>query len=102
MDGGWSEWYNKTNCTEPCGGGVAIQQRTCTKPSPSCGGSDCVGPNVTNIFCKCCQGIASYIIVFYTIYLLPIQLHLDTYSSGYYIFGIINYVSTTYTVIACV
>ena len=59
VDGGWSEWYNKTNCTEPCGGGVAIRQRTCTKPSPSCGGRECVGPNVTNISCRCCPGIVN-------------------------------------------
>ena len=58
VDGGWSEWQNVTECSAPCGDGVIIQQRTCTQPSPSCGGRDCVGENTTNVSCTtCCPGM---------------------------------------------
>ena len=58
VDGGWSEWQNVTECSATCGKGVITQQRTCTQPSPSCGGRDCVGENTTNVSCnKCCTGM---------------------------------------------
>ena len=58
VDGGWSEWQNVTECSVTCGEGVIIQQRTCTQPSPSCGGRDCVGENTTNVSCtECCPGM---------------------------------------------
>ena len=58
MDGGWSPWYNMTDCSKSCGGGVITKWRNCTQPSPSCGGSDCQGANVTTVLCnsQCCQG----------------------------------------------
>ena len=57
VDGGWSEWQNVTECSATCGEGVITQQRTCTQPSPSCGGRDCVGENTTNVSCiECCPG----------------------------------------------
>ena len=57
VDGGWSDWQNVTNCSITCGEGVITQQRTCTQPSPSCGGRECSGINITNISCsnKCCH-----------------------------------------------
>ena len=57
VDGGWSDWQNVTNCSTTCGEGVITQQRTCTQPSPSCGGRECSGINITNISCsnKCCR-----------------------------------------------
>ena len=59
VDGGWSAWYNKTDCSASCGGGILTQWRNCTKPSPSCGGSDCQGENVTTVECNthCCPGV---------------------------------------------
>ena len=56
VDGGWSDWQNVTNCSTTCGEGVITQQRTCNQPSPSCGGRECSGINITNISCgnKCC------------------------------------------------
>ena len=58
VDGGWSDWQNVTNCSTTCGEGVIIQQRTCTQPSPSCGGRECSGINITNNSCnnKCSPG----------------------------------------------
>ena len=58
MDGRWSSWYNQTECSVSCGGGVLTQQRTCTQPSPSCNGSYCIGENVTTAICNshCCPG----------------------------------------------
>ena len=46
-----------TECSTTCGEGVITQQRTCTQPSPSCGGRDCEGENTTNVSCTtCCPG----------------------------------------------
>ena len=63
VDGGWSPWYNMTDCSKSCGGGVITKWRNCTQPSPSCGGSDCQGENVTTILCntQCCPGIHIYV-----------------------------------------
>ena len=57
VDGGWSDWQNMTNCSTTCGEDVITQQRTCTQPSPSCGGRECLGENTTNVSCdNCCPG----------------------------------------------
>ena len=58
VDGNWSKWQNVTECSTTCGEGVITQQRTCTQPSPNCGGKDCVGENLAKVSCaKCCPGM---------------------------------------------
>ena len=32
LDGGWSEWSTKTECSRSCGGGIVKQYRECTNP----------------------------------------------------------------------
>ena len=58
VDGGWSEWQEQSECTATCGGGMITKKRTCTVPSPSCGGSDCEGDSITDFPCNthCCPG----------------------------------------------
>ena len=58
VDGGWSSWYNQTDCSVSCGGGVLTQLRSCTQPTPSCGGSECQGENTKTVDCNihCCPG----------------------------------------------
>jgi len=41
-NGGYSDWTSWTGCSKSCGGGVKARSRTCTNPSPSVGGKDCV------------------------------------------------------------
>ncbi|KAL4216654.1 Fibrinogen C domain-containing protein 1 [Mactra antiquata] len=43
LDGGWSSWSSWTPCTNKCGYGIKTQSRTCTNPTPSPHGNDCVG-----------------------------------------------------------
>ncbi|KAJ8042331.1 Hemicentin-1 [Holothuria leucospilota] len=48
VDGGWTEWSAWTNCSELCGGGYEMRNRSCTNPAPSSTGQDCEG-NSTNL-----------------------------------------------------
>ena len=41
-DGGWTAWTEGA-CSKTCGGGSKTLSRTCSNPSPSCGGKACVG-----------------------------------------------------------
>ena len=50
VDGGWSDWENVTACSSE---GVITQQRSCTQPSPSCGGRECSGENIAYVSCTC-------------------------------------------------
>ena len=43
IDGGWTQWEIDQDCDKPCGGGHLHKARSCTKPAPQYGGSDCVG-----------------------------------------------------------
>ncbi|MBI2141652.1 thrombospondin type-1 domain-containing protein [Candidatus Woesearchaeota archaeon] len=50
VNGGWSAW---SACTVSCGGGT--QTRTCTNPSPACGGSGCTGDSSQSCNTQSCQ-----------------------------------------------
>nr|CAD7573937.1 unnamed protein product [Timema californicum] len=50
-DGGWSEWTDWT-CSVTCGGGVGIQTRTCTNPTPNVYGDMCNGSNTMKGKCN--------------------------------------------------
>ena len=49
VDGGWSAW---SSCSVSCGGGT--QTRTCTNPSPACGGSSCSGSSSQSCNTQAC------------------------------------------------
>ena len=49
--GGWTDWTWST-CTKACGGGTRDGSRTCTNPTPACGGADCVGDANTQESCN--------------------------------------------------
>jgi len=51
VDGGWSDW---SACSESCGGGS--QNRTCTNPAPSNGGSICTGDHTQSCNTQDCSG----------------------------------------------
>jgi len=42
-DGGWSDFSDWSECTNPCNGGVQGRTKTCSNPAPANGGADCVG-----------------------------------------------------------
>eukprot|EP00121_Abeoforma_whisleri_P015434 Awhi_evm1s14222 len=43
VDGGWTQWTPYSPCSKTCGGGQQTSSRTCTNPTPSNGGADCIG-----------------------------------------------------------
>eukprot|EP00117_Sycon_ciliatum_P039552 scpid45310/ scgid2601/ Hemicentin-1; Fibulin-6 len=52
VDGGWSTWMAQGACSVSCGGGQQIHVRSCTKPTPAHGGTQCTGIHIRNITCK--------------------------------------------------
>ncbi|KAL6256987.1 hypothetical protein P5V15_011923 [Pogonomyrmex californicus] len=50
-DGGWSTWSSWSRCSRTCGSGVAYAVRKCNHPSPSKGGSYCMGDRKRHKIC---------------------------------------------------
>lgn len=50
-DGGWGAWSSWSKCSRTCGSGVAYAARKCNHPSPSKGGSYCVGDRKRHKIC---------------------------------------------------
>ncbi|XP_050361237.1 uncharacterized protein LOC126780655 [Nymphalis io] len=46
LNGGWSGWGAWGPCSQSCGAGKRSRTRSCTRPIPSDGGTNCVGPKV--------------------------------------------------------
>ena len=57
VDGGWGPWKLGT-CSVTCGKGILVRTRSCNNPSPSNGGTNCVGLSTERLTCseRCCQG----------------------------------------------
>eukprot|EP00105_Crassostrea_gigas_P034221 XP_019918369.1 PREDICTED: SCO-spondin-like isoform X2 [Crassostrea gigas] len=60
VDGGWSDWMAWSICSVSCGGGMQTRARMCSNPSPSNGGSNCVGDVYQTQTCAtaACGGLA--------------------------------------------
>ena len=52
VHGGWSEWSSYTDCSKTCDEGTKSRSRTCTRPVPSSGGSDCDGNASETMNCE--------------------------------------------------
>ena len=46
IDGGYTEWSEWSNCSEPCGGGLRLHTRNCTNPVPRNNGKTCIEQNL--------------------------------------------------------
>jgi hypothetical protein len=55
VNGGWSQW-SCGPCSVQCGQGTALCTRSCTNPSPSCGGDACAGADVKTESCSATCG----------------------------------------------
>ena len=57
VGGGYAEWSKWSECSVSCGGGFTKRSRTCTKPAPKYGGTDCskLGPDVETQKCNLMQ-----------------------------------------------
>ncbi|KAJ7385870.1 hypothetical protein OS493_013906 [Desmophyllum pertusum] len=46
INGGYTEWSEWSNCSEPCGGGLRRRSRNCTNPKPRNNGTTCMEQNL--------------------------------------------------------
>lgn len=62
VNGGWSGWSDPAGYSDGAGGTCSVscdggtQSRTCTNPSPSCGGASCSGPSTQSCNTQSCCG----------------------------------------------
>ena len=64
VDGGWSAWSSWTSCSKSCNGGFQSRLRSCTNPSPSGGGKQCLGISAETDPCnafQCPEGFVSFL-----------------------------------------
>ena len=57
-NGGWSSWAVSTSWSSSCGYATRTLTRSCTNPTPSCGGAPCSGSS-TSTETNCCIGAYS-------------------------------------------
>jgi hypothetical protein len=50
-NGGWSNWTRNSNCSVKCGGGIQLDTRNCTNPSPNEIGASCAGESYYEVPC---------------------------------------------------
>jgi len=72
VNGGWTDWSCGA-CSEDCGGGTQSCSRSCTNPSPSCGGATCAGSSTKTETCNT-EACADYLPLGKTIYVIPGQI----------------------------
>ena len=76
VDGGWSNW-SVGNCSKLCGGGNKTKIRTCSNPSPSCGGNNCIGKSVETVECNVIPCIGMYVCMH--TYIMYIHIYIYSY-----------------------
>lgn len=66
LNGGWSGWGTWGPCSKTCGAGKRSRTRSCTRPIPSGGGKNCLGPKVEVGSCHLspCEGYSHTVAVF--------------------------------------
>ena len=52
-NGGYSDWTSWSECSKSCGGGVKTRSRSCTNPSPSATGEDCMHLGMNEELASC-------------------------------------------------
>ena len=52
IDGAWGPWSPFSDCSRPCGGGIAKSYRQCDSPEPKNGGQYCLGDRVKYKSCN--------------------------------------------------
>ena len=86
VDGGWSNW-SVGNCSKLCDGGVKMKTRSCSSPTPSCGGNSCTGKTIEAVDCNTMPCIGLHMHTCVHVY-TPRHALTDSYSSlDMYSFG---------------
>ncbi|CAC5418366.1 Adhesion G protein-coupled receptor B2,Coadhesin,Thrombospondin-1,Adhesion G protein-coupled receptor B1,Mucin-like protein,Hemicentin-1,Adhesion G protein-coupled receptor B3,Thrombospondin-2 [Mytilus coruscus] len=52
IEGSWTNWSEWSICSESCGGGLMLRNRTCSDPEPLFGGDDCIGNSTEDYHCN--------------------------------------------------